>query len=169
MLSRTNILFVSTMAHPWGGSEELWSQTALKLVARGVSVTASVEGNSPLHDRVIALAQGGIDVQPRARRYPLWKRLWRRVNFRRDSYLVADVQKLIDAKRPSLVVFSDGGPVSPVELLELCVAKRVPFVTIGTGNTEYWWADDELAQRYQGSIGICETLLFRFKCEPAAI
>ena len=66
------IVFVSTMeGYPWGGSEELWSQTALNLVAQGFAVTASVAGWSPLHDRAKALITGGVDVQPRRSRVPV--------------------------------------------------------------------------------------------------
>jgi hypothetical protein len=36
----------------WGGSEELWSQTAIRLIGEGVSVAASVQGRAPLHDQV---------------------------------------------------------------------------------------------------------------------
>lgn len=147
-----SIMFVSTHGDPWGGSEELWSQTALNLVTRGYVVTASVEGHFPPHSRVAALLQGGIDVRPRASRYPFQKRVWRKLTFRRDDYLVAEVQTLINEKRPSLVVFSHGGVISPVEVLELAIANKLPFVTIGQANTENWWPEDERAERYRKAL-----------------
>lgn len=51
------IVFVSTMdGIPWGGSEELWSRTALALlVDQGYAVSASVLEWSPLHKRVLGL------------------------------------------------------------------------------------------------------------------
>ena len=140
------------MGNPWGGSEELWSQTALNLVRQGVSVSASVTGYSTLHPRVQYLIQAGVEIWPRAWVYSLRKRLWRKVAFRRDSYLVAEVQRLLDRKRPSLVLFSSGDAISQVELLELCVARNLPFVTIGQANRETWWPADEEAERYRNVL-----------------
>jgi hypothetical protein len=38
-----HILFISTMeGTPWGGSEELWSQAALRLLEKGHRISASV-------------------------------------------------------------------------------------------------------------------------------
>ena len=138
--------------YPWGGSEELWSQTALNLVAQGFAVTASVAGWSPLHDRAKALITGGVDVQPRRSRVPVWTRVWRKVTICRDSHLVAEVRNLIAKKSPLLIVFSDGGIISPIEPLELCVAEQVPFVTIGEANSEDWWPGDEDAHRYRKAL-----------------
>ena len=81
---------------------------------------------------------------------PIWTRVWRRVTVLcRDSHLVAEVRTLIAKKSPLLIVFSDGGIVSPIEPLELCVAEQVPFVTIGQANSEDWWPSDEDAHRYR--------------------
>jgi len=60
---KDHIAIVSTMdGDPWGGSEELWSRTALNLAAQEFSVCASVHEWSPLHRRVLALVEGGVDV-----------------------------------------------------------------------------------------------------------
>ena len=148
---RKSILFISTQWDRWGGSEELWSQTALNLVASGFAVSASVHCNSPLHDRVQALSRGGVEVRPRALRYPIW-RLWRRLTAKYEGLLVAEVRRFLETNDPLLVVFSSGGPVAPIELLDLCIAKRVPFVTIGQANTENWWPEDDEAERYRNAL-----------------
>ena len=144
-----SILFVSSLWDRWGGSEELWSQTALKLVAQGYDVSASVHGFSPVQNRVEDLIRGGIDVWPRASQFSLGMRVRQKLTFRQDGIMGAEVRKVIDKKSPSLIVFSDGGIIPLIEFLELCVAKRVPFVTIGNANTENWWPEDELAERYR--------------------
>lgn len=148
-MQKRSIIFVSTLWDRWGGSEELWSQSALNLVAQGFEVTASVPGFLPLHHRLEALRGGGIDVRPRVSQYRVWKRVRRRLTFKRDTYMIAEVRELIDTNSPSLIVFSDGCAISPVELLELCHARRVPFTTIGQANTEIWWPEDGLAERYR--------------------
>jgi glycosyltransferase involved in cell wall biosynthesis len=63
-----------------------------------------------------------------------------------------DVQRLLAARRPALVVFSDGAPFPPVQLLELCVARRLPFVTIGQTNWLGWWPTDDVAERYRVAL-----------------
>ena len=152
MAARKRILFISTMEDSWGGSEELWSQAALKLAAQGFGVTASGYNSSPLHHRVQALVRGGIDVQPRVYSFPLSQRLWRKVIGRHDEYLTAEVRRLIKTQSFVLAVTSAGGATSPVELLELLRQKKLPFVTIGQANTENWWPDDALADRYRNVL-----------------
>jgi glycosyltransferase involved in cell wall biosynthesis len=55
-------------------------------------------------------------------------------------------------RSPSLACFSDGGTFPPLELLELCVNKRIPFVTIEQANNEFTWYSDELAERYRRAL-----------------
>jgi glycosyltransferase involved in cell wall biosynthesis len=144
------IVFVSTMAgDSWGGSEELWSRTAQKLVGRGVDVSASVHGWTPLHGRVLSLMQSGVEVVVRPARYPLWRRIWRKATFAHDTHEAAELHRLIVAKSPSLVVLSTGSALPPVDLVELCVAMKVPFVTIGQANQDGWWQEDSDAERYR--------------------
>ena len=160
-MPKKSILFVSTLWDAWGGSEELWSRTALNLAASGFAISASVHGGSPLHNRVNALMRGGIDVQPRALRYPMFKRMWRKLASRHEGLMVSEVRRFIEANSPLLVVFSDGGPVPPIELLDLCIARRVPFVTIGqSNNTENWWPDDQDAERYRKALSVAMRCYF---------
>jgi len=136
---------------PWGGSEELWSRTALHLAAEGFSVCASVHDWSPPHKRLSALAEGGVDVWVRPSRYSIWKRAWRRVTCAHNAHTV-ELRKRIFAKVPSLVVLSTGMALPPIELLELCIAEKVPFVTIGQANQDAWWPADNDAKRYRNAL-----------------
>jgi hypothetical protein len=109
LIADPKIAFVSTMeGPPWGGSEELWSQAAADLARLGVSVSASVYNWSPPHQRVLELAQIGIQIWSRPRRYPFWLRVWRKMSTANElPIVVTEVQKLFDACNPALVVFSD--------------------------------------------------------------
>jgi glycosyltransferase involved in cell wall biosynthesis len=151
--TRQRIIFVSTMTgDPWGGSEELWSRTALDLVAQGFPVSACVAEWSPLHPRVLELRARGVDLWVRPVWYSLRKHPWRRLMSRRNGPAALAVERLIAARRPALVVFSDGGPLPPIELLELCVANDVPFVTIGQANLDGAWHADAIAERYRAVL-----------------
>ena len=60
------ILFITSMgAGPWGGSEELWSQVAIKLAAQKHDVTASVMYWPTLSPRVVDLESKGVRVHVR--------------------------------------------------------------------------------------------------------
>jgi hypothetical protein len=127
MATNRGIIFVSTMSSlPWAGSEELWSRAAVDLVRQGVRVSASVHGWSRPHQRILELAQAGIEIWFRPTEYPIWKRLWRKMYAANKLSIVIEVEKLFAARNPALVVFSDGGALPPVDLLEACDCGRLP-------------------------------------------
>jgi glycosyltransferase involved in cell wall biosynthesis len=147
MRPRRRIVFVSMCGESWGGSEELWSRTALDLVAQGFAVSASVRKWSPPHRRVLDLVERGVEVWFRPDTYPLWRRVWHKLTTPHKSLMTLEVQRLV--RRADIVVLSDGGPFPAIDFLELCVSKRLPFVTIGQANADVDWIDDDLAERYR--------------------
>src|SRR5215469_3613497 len=86
------IVFVSTTgAAPWGGSEELWSQTALRLANAGLAVAASVCKWPEIPRRVESLLQIGVKVQRRPTKHRLSTRAWRRAFWPGTTPLVLDL------------------------------------------------------------------------------
>lgn len=169
------VAFVSIIfASPWGGSEELWSRTALELAAQGFSVCASVRDWSPLHPRVQMLMDGGVGVWFRPAPAPLSKlvlravsdpeqaltHLWYRTAERHKSVVAIEAERLFARKRPRLVVISQGDAFAPIDLLELCVRKKLPFVTIQHANTEHWWLEDNQAERYRAALTAAQKCYF---------
>src|ERR1700755_1862810 len=58
-----NIVFISVMAgQPWGGSEELWLQTAIAAKEKGNNVLACVYDWQPEPAQITGLAARGIDI-----------------------------------------------------------------------------------------------------------
>jgi glycosyltransferase involved in cell wall biosynthesis len=47
-----------------------------------------------------------------------------------------------------------------VDLLELCIDQRTPFVTIFQANTEWFWPPDDLAARYRAALAAAEKCYF---------
>jgi glycosyltransferase involved in cell wall biosynthesis len=137
---------------PWGGSEELWSRTALRLGAQGFPVSASVVSWSPPHPRVQELAKQNIELQVRSAKLSLWARAWRKVMSLEKLPAVLEVERLLTRHRPALVIFSDGGPFSNVELLEVCLSMNLPFITIGQANSHNYWMDDAHAERCRRAL-----------------
>src|SRR5271154_2157010 len=97
---RSVIAVVAECPLPWGGSEELWSQTATRLVKEGVSVAASIHGWSPLHPRAHNLARSGVKLSLRPQRYPTWKRLRRRLLSPEKNDCSLEVEKFLSAVHP---------------------------------------------------------------------
>ena len=120
--------------YSWGGSEELWSRAALDLLAQDFSISASVIDWPPLHARMRHLSEQGVNIWLRPKHYPLWKRGWHRTAHRGVSSTAVQVGKMISATKPALAVLSAGSAYPPVDLIELCIQRIVPFVTIGQAN-----------------------------------
>lgn len=150
-MSKKKVVFVSTMTLPeWTAAEELWWRTAANLIMRGFSASASIVGCAP-RQRVQQLKAAGIHVYLRPTYYPIWKRAWQYPISRGKTKLLLEVEKLLRREKPDLVVFS-GHCYTPIELLELCVAMNLPFVTIANGNDDYDWPEDPLADRYRNAL-----------------
>ena len=146
------ILFVSSL-EGWGGSEELWSRAAVNLIAEGFNVSASVVKEPQPHKRVLDLIRRGIDVRFCPKQYSRLERVWRRARSKPLFTLVGETERMIATRSPSLIVLSDGGPFLDPGLLEMCIEKCVPFVTIGHANWEGMWPGDEDAARYRATLG----------------
>lgn len=144
------IAFVSNMDDSdWGGSEELWSRAALHLLGQGYEVSASVVEWHPPHRRIRDLIEAGIDVWMRPKRYSLLERALRKAKADPRAPIVIEVEKVLAALSPALVVFSAGGPFPWYDVMELCIEAHVPFITIGQANWEGRWLADEDARRHR--------------------
>ena len=155
------VIFVSTPnSDPWSGAEELWALTALDLMSRGYPVSASVTAFSPLHARTLDLQKRGVDLWLRPCWYSLRKQPWRWVRSRNIGPTVYEFERLIAARAPALVVFSEGNALPPIAMLESCVARRLPFVTIMQANKEAVWYPDDLARRYRLALAAAQRCYF---------
>jgi glycosyltransferase involved in cell wall biosynthesis len=149
-VTHKRILFVSSVNNtPWGAAEELWSQAALDLLAEGYAVSASYAAHSPPDPRMLNLIERGVEVWFRPASYPLRKRAWRALVGPPMGPTTLEVERLVTARSPEIVVISDGAPFPPLDLLEMCATKRLPFVIIVHCNQYFWWPDDALAERYR--------------------
>ena len=152
-MAHKRILFVSSVNNtPWGAAEELWSRAALDLAVEGFAVFASYAAHSPPDRRVLNLTERGIEVWFRPMRYPLRKRAWRALTAPQKSPTTLEVERLVAARSPEFVVISDGAPFPPLDLLEMCATKRLPFVIIVHCNSYFWWPADALAERYRAAL-----------------
>src|SRR5271166_3360639 len=100
-------VFISTMAGaPWGGSEELWSQAAMRLHQQGHEVSASVAWWPESSPKVTALVEHGVKLCVRDSRVKpsLAIRAWNRIQRRLDR--APREFAWLRRQKPDLVVIS---------------------------------------------------------------
>jgi glycosyltransferase involved in cell wall biosynthesis len=148
-------VFISTMgASPWGGSEELWCQTASRLREQGHEVVASVVWWPQLSPKVLALKMQGARLLTRKIPYhcPTPIRAWRffknQLGFEKRVLLRLHKQRKFD-----LVIISQGATLDGLEWMRFCHTNGLPFVTITQANHEdFWFRDEQL-------VGLAATCL----------
>ena len=154
-------LFIATMTSSrWGGSEELWSQAAVRLAAQGFPVAASVHGHEPLHARLLEMRQLGIEVRGRQNSFPVHQRLLHRISRARRSLHEMDLLRFIRSQKPDLIIISAGGARPPIDVLEICAEADFPFVVISQANNDSEWPDDDLASRYRATLSVARRYYF---------
>jgi glycosyltransferase involved in cell wall biosynthesis len=140
-------VFVSAMSHcPWGGSEELWSQAALRLRDQGHDVAASVPWWPRLSPKVESLAEAGVELfvrQPAPA--SLCGRVWRKI-VRRIGRDQSELQWL-QRQRPDLVCVSNGNYREGLNFLEVCAENKLPYVSVCQANAAVFWPCDIDAER----------------------
>lgn len=149
-----SILFITSCPLPWGGSEELWSGAALKLLARGHRILVGGSENIPsrrFHKRWQHLRNAGIKIN-RFGVHPLERsvvdavlrfkpRYHRHVSWLRNLVITARLQR----RRVDLVVIAQGQAYDgcvPVPLPEICEKAGIPYVLICQKAAEIHWPHD---------------------------
>lgn len=143
---------------PWGGSEELWTRAAKLLVTQGVPVAASVQDWPQRAPKIVELVRAGVDVRFRPFNP---SSLWRaRRHLSGKSAIAFDVTHAFGSITPALVVISTGYFMPYIELVEMCVAKGWPFVTLAHSNSTSWWISDEHAARFRSVLPLARRCYF---------
>jgi glycosyltransferase involved in cell wall biosynthesis len=133
--------FVSTMNDsPWGGSEELWSQAAVRLREEGHEVRASVAYWPKPSEKISGLARSGVRIEYHpSMRDPLSRRL--RNQLLRDR---PRAHARLKQYRPNLVVISQGHNAGGFGWASICRRAGLPFVIVVNCNSDLWWFGDQL-------------------------
>jgi hypothetical protein len=121
---------------PWGGSEELWSQVALRMARERFAIEVIVKNwGSREHPRIKDLESAGSNI--------------RRID--NGTIVQRIVNKLCGNKlphswlyrfSPDLVVLSLGTSASGIDWIEACQRKKIPFVIIVQSAGELIWPSD---------------------------
>lgn len=149
--SQRKIAFVSTLTCvPWGGSEFLWSETALRLLKAGHKVAASV-GKWPARPKQLAgLRQAGVDVNERWVNPPRYGQAALRPLMRRTEHW--RFGRWLARQNPDLVCVSSGSIAEDLTLINPVIRTGRPYALIIHAVGEKLWPND---QRARSCIELC--------------
>ena len=137
------IAFISTNEFSsWGGSEELWSQTAKKMANQGFTVAANIKGWNPEAKQVQQLEEANCQVERRwYNTLSLATRILRKLGFDKNY-------NFLDSFSPNFVVISQGFSSDGLLWMEECLSKNIPFaVIVHAASDGHSWLRDEQAAR----------------------
>ena len=150
---RPRIAFVSAMdGGSWGDPRSFGQRQHFASRRRASPFRQASTRWHPPHRRIGELLRVGVRVQQRPRQRTLASRAMRKIFLRDRSSLTADVEKWLRASPPTLIVLSTGDVLPPLELMELCIDRKWPFVTLGHTNYEGLWPYDETAERLRRTL-----------------
>lgn len=154
--------FVSTMAGlAWGGSEELWSRTAMRLCGLGHEVRCSVLKWDPQHPAIDNLAACVARVHFRPRRKSLMRRMADRMTARDVSPAVdAASMRWLKSFKPDLVVISQGGPWEGLPWMSACRKLGLKYALVVHAHHEAWWPMDSWLVDLRNGLEIAESVYF---------
>jgi glycosyltransferase involved in cell wall biosynthesis len=140
-------VFISAMTSvPWGGSEELWSQSALHLRQHGHQVSALTPWWPQPASKLKHLADNGIEVRMRA---PGAATLAGRAQRKLKRWLHQPDEDFawILKQRADFVCVSNGNYGDGLDSLEFCAGHDLPYASIVQANYEFIWPNDLQAER----------------------
>ena len=145
--ARGRFVFVSSNGS-WGGSEELWSETALSLVRAGHRVTVFKPRLDLCRENAQRLRAAGCRVYnlsglPVA--HPFLYKLAAAFFARRQQSLLLYVGLLF--KKVDLIVFSQGGNNDGVAFAPVLRRIGRPYVLISQKATDLYWPSDNVRER----------------------
>jgi glycosyltransferase involved in cell wall biosynthesis len=140
-----NFAFISAMCgHPWGGSEELWSQCALLLRRHGHQVLAVVKKWDTPVPQHRTLLDSGVELVEFDDRFV--GRIDHAIRFCRNLGRVgvspAAVMQRILKFRADLVCISHGSATCGVQWMLESRESRLPYVSLAQANHEQLWPSD---------------------------
>lgn len=142
---KPKIAFVTTMAGvPWGGSEELWGQTALRLREAGNEISALIYQwpirPAPLEK--LAAAGAKLSFRQKELAFP-WSSLEKIRQRLSPTPLSTTEMDWLKEEKPDLLVISQGGPWDGVPWMTACRQLGISYCPIVHAHSEIWWPADE--------------------------
>ncbi len=158
--NKKTFAFVSTMQGSyWGGSEHLWSQTALRLLRKGHRVCANVFWWPMIPQALYDLKKSGCELIRRSGKesnfHRLLYRIWRKMSYKfgRTDY------SWLDDIRPDLLVINQGGNCDGLEWMTMANRKGIKYAVVAHNVTPNWPSEIK-SMKLSEAYGGAETAFF---------
>ena len=139
------ILFITDIGSPWGGSEELWSKSAIDLAERGynVSVVTNYFGK-PYHLKIANVIDNGVQVYFRKNKL---RDNIRKVAQKLNQTIISknvrtNTEAILKKIAPDLVVFSQSSCFSAYKDMLYCSDNGYKYCSVSQLNSEFNWPND---------------------------
>jgi glycosyltransferase involved in cell wall biosynthesis len=139
-------VFISTCPDAWGGSEELWSQAAAILAERGHRISAFKTTVDEAHPRIRRLKSLSCKVRdlerirlPQRLSHLLLPRRYQMTGSRKHLVFLGCY---LAARRPRLVVISQGDNYDALHFGYLCRKLKLPYTLISQKASDFFWPVD---------------------------
>jgi glycosyltransferase involved in cell wall biosynthesis len=138
--TRLKIAFISTMrGSQWGGSEELWSLSAVDLLSKGHNVSSLVIEKNTNHKRLELFKKLGGKLIFIPKKSGLRSILCSKINCHLPNIWVL---LYIYRFKPDIIVISQGYAYEGIYWMKLCSMLKLKYTTIIHANSEIWWPQD---------------------------
>ena len=144
-----SFLFLSSCPEAWGGSEELWCATALRLATAGHRVHVIKSLVDFEHPRILELISKGVVVEdywnlpvPRLAKWPR-RLLLPSVRERLNNFAYNYLYDVIGKFKPDMTVISQGENFDGLHFIGACLHRMVPYAIICQKASDIHWPADE--------------------------
>ncbi len=142
------LVFFSSCVSRWGGSEELWSQSAEVLAKQGYGIHIFKLNIDFYHPQVKKLIDLGCKITDLDKYIP---NLIRRIGVKLlpnspkrnlRHYIKKFLAQQIDEINPDLFIISQGDNFDGLPFIQYCNLKKFPYVIISQKATDFLWVND---------------------------
>lgn len=137
------ILFITDIGSPWGGSEELWSKSALLLKKSGHDIIASLPWYCEEHPKLNVLKSNNIKLKFRKNKLRI---LFDKARNSNDSiflkFILSGINYHIKTTNPEFIVFSQSHVFSAYKNMLFAKRFKIKYCFVTQLNSELSWAND---------------------------
>lgn len=143
--SQSSFVFISSCPEKWGGSEELWAQTAIQLAQDGHQIHVFKTYIDRAHPRIQALSAAGCTLTDLQQLLPWPVRLGNRILRNQWRYAPIGIQRLTQTLRklqPQLTIVSQGNNFDGIIYANVCRLHNHPYVLIAQKAVNFFFPLD---------------------------
>ncbi len=152
MAQSKHIVFITCCTDDWGGSEELWAQSAPLLLNMGYRVSVYKQQFNFSHPEVVKIRDKGVSlVAFRPKLKGLAGKIWRRVQnylsgnknpIHYNNEYAGALRSLLRTNKPDLVLINQAINFDGLGYAYECLLQQIPYAIISHKAVDFFWPDN---------------------------